>query len=1698
MECRCSPPARWPAVLHARPDYIGKLCREGKLECTREGNAWFVSEHSIHAFERTRQSARVERSKELAAQRRTEQEVYRKAAGLPAPKSLERAPQAFTTLGRYISTVHGRGTAVALGALLLVVATAFAGVTVAPHGSNLGSAQHSDLTATLAQVPSPFFSALGTTLSFEKPAEGSVRLFSRIAAFFFGTPEPKYAVVPPVIATPPVLPPPTATNQTTVIERTTLAGDYIPTNALTLILSELHRSLRAEIIRIVSKSYSNMGGGGDLSLSDLTDANIPDSLTVSGYLPLAGGTLSGALDNSSSATSTFTGGIALERLNTLSTSTLAGITLTNIDCSGFGNSGKLTTDADGNLICAGDISGSGSGTPGGSSGDVQYNDGAGGFAAEAAFDYNAAADRLTLSFASTTGVTVSGTASTTNLNISGLGNTGTAVLVSNNQGAVSATAAGTNGQVLALVGGTPTWQATTTFSTGLTYASSNVTCNTANSGTFGCLSSTDWSTFNNKISSTSLSGTSVISYTPSSGVITTTGGIFGAGNYTFPGELTVTSSTTLQNFTFANATGTQATTTNFFTTTFGIGSDSISDLTGTGLTVSNGALTVTTTTLGLIGENFRDWRIVNGALSPTTTLGIVVSASSTIGAGGQATGLTISGGATTTGFLKVLGSASSTFSSGINVFAINQTGSATSTFTNGIDLADGCFAVDGVCLSSSGVLSIQQTYGTAQTGAITLATTTAVSFNGLTLGNTITNSSGTFTLANTLAGTLTTAGGGTGLQSVADGSLLFGSGSTALSALATTSGAGRFLTLDYTTGRPSWVSTSTLGFIGELFRDWQITNGALSPTTTLGILVSASSTIGDGTQTGGLTISGGATTTGNALFDLGAIASSTFVVGANSYTNPAFQIFASTTNAATGLALKSNVAGGGTILQTTSSGANESLTLASKGTGGWQFLGTANGSTLSVNATNGANYLTLGQNFAANPWGNANNSLSEFSFSGGNTSGLTASTEVPLFLFAVAQNSHSNGAIALQREFLIRSSRETFTSFSALNNIAHLATLGVEGAPVNNTTSNGTTTNAYSILIGSSTPSIMLTSSTTNSYGLGVFANGGAVNNYAAIFNGGNVGIGTTSPFAPSSIHANNGSTNKTLFAIGSSTASATTTLFSVSNTGSTTLFQLPSSLLKTDSGGTIIAATAGVDYLTAAVTAIGPTGQTADGPTVTLATSSTAYNGLTASTTITGVGDTLTFTNTLAGLLQVGGGGTGLQSVADGSLLFGSGSTALSALATTSGAGRFLTLDYTTGRPSWVSTSTLGFIGELFRDWQITNGALSPTTTLGILVSASSTIGDGTQAGGLTISGGATTTGAFAVTLPGTSTLAFQVNNTAASSGNGLAITTTAAGGGVTIQTVSANANEGLNIFSKGTGGVVIGGVGASGINFTSSGGGSRLAMSAIGTFTHSPLTRATFWTAPFWLLTAPAETSLIASTEIPDVSFNLARSKSHSNGNIVMERNFLITAPTEAFTNFGAGNITDAATLSVTSGPLAGTNATTTNSYAILIGSSTASVMFNASTTNTYGLAVFTSAWRPKHVLGNIQRWQRGYRYHLSVPSTFSREQCNLWRRCLGRLLYCNLNNCLHLPLRFIYRNHCFRYCFYHRPRRFYPRLLGYDLCASKRCRSSLFNWLCLWFWRRCCTLHVGDKLRCHSCSYHLRSLGKEWHLRFLYFTL
>jgi len=82
---------------------------------------------------------------------------------------------------------------------------------------------------------------------------------------------------------------------------------------------------------------------------------------------------------------------------------------------------------------------------------------------------------------------------------------------------------------------------------------------------------------------------------------------------------------------------------------------------------------------------------------------------------------------------------------------------------------------------------------------------------------------------------------------------------------------------------------------------------------------------------------------------------------------------------------------------------------------------------------------------------------------------------------------------------------------------------------------------------------------------------------------------------------------------------------------------------------------------------------------------------------------------------------------------------------------------------------------------------------------------------------------------------------------------------------------------------------------------------------------------------ITGGAHTALTASTENFDVNLSLARTVEFSAGALTTQRAVMITAPTYAFT--GASTLTNAATLAVSGAPIAGTNATITNRFAVWI---------------------------------------------------------------------------------------------------------------------------------------------------------------------
>lgn len=78
-------------------------------------------------------------------------------------------------------------------------------------------------------------------------------------------------------------------------------------------------------------------------------------------------------------------------------------------------------------------------------------------------------------------------------------------------------------------------------------------------------------------------------------------------------------------------------------------------------------------------------------------------------------------------------------------------------------------------------------------------------------------------------------------------------------------------------------------------------------------------------------------------------------------------------------------------------------------------------------------------------------------------------------------------------------------------------------------------------------------------------------------------------------------------------------------------------------------------------------------------------------------------------------------------------------------------------------------------------------------------------------------------------------------------------------------------------------------------------------------------------------ASTGVTASTEAPDVAFNLARTVTWATGALTNQRVVKIVAPTLAFV--GASTVTNAATVYIDNAPTAGTNATITNAYALWV---------------------------------------------------------------------------------------------------------------------------------------------------------------------
>ena len=147
---------------------------------------------------------------------------------------------------------------------------------------------------------------------------------------------------------------------------------------------------------------------------------------------------------------------------------------------------------------------------------------------------------------------------------------------------------------------------------GLTLTANDFACDTANSTTFGCLASADWTTFNNKLSSYDAFTHPAYGGSATTSLLTLSGGFLNtAASSTIVGNLLITGNSTTTNATTTNLFSTTASSTNLFFT------NGTGNLTGT-VSGNAGSATVLQTARNINGVSFNGSAdITIGAASST-------------------------------------------------------------------------------------------------------------------------------------------------------------------------------------------------------------------------------------------------------------------------------------------------------------------------------------------------------------------------------------------------------------------------------------------------------------------------------------------------------------------------------------------------------------------------------------------------------------------------------------------------------------------------------------------------------------------------------------------------------------------------------------------------------------------------------------------------------------------------------------------------------------------------------------------------------------------------------------------------------------------------------------------------------------------------------------------------------------------------
>jgi hypothetical protein len=212
----------------------------------------------------------------------------------------------------------------------------------------------------------------------------------------------------------------------------------------------------------------------------------------------------------------------------------------------------------------------------------------------------------------------------------------------------------------------------------------------------------------------------------------------------------------------------------------------------------------------------------------------------------------------------------------------------------------------------------------------------------------------------------------------------------------------------------------------------------------------------------------------------------------------------------------------------------------------------------------------------------------------------------------------------------------------------------------------------------------------------------------------------------------------------------------------------------------------------------------------------------------------------------------------------------------------------------------------------------------------------------------------ALSVGANGATNPVLNVNANTASVATGINIVGAAAAGGVQLNAISSGTNEQFDINALGTSSLRLNPTGTGTVNMR---GGSLSVTSNASNFAPSATNTAS--TTKF-TYTNPNESasSLTAGAEAVQVLFNLGANARRHSGNtaIPTQRDFIINAPTHSFATAG-GVITDASTLYIGGAPIAGTNASITNPWALNINGG--NVKISTITSGTWNGSVIGSSY-------------------------------------------------------------------------------------------------------------------------------------------